>query len=95
METLQQKGILTVVIVALFVLFLVVVTSKNNQTNSYLSSDPIMARRAEILALASPEKPLTSEVRSTLFQYLSGPQLLRYNFTPAEKTRIINFLNKK
>ena len=91
----QKTGIATIIIATLFVFFVTVLLQKDNRSDSYLSNDPVLERKAQILALASPGKDLTPEVRAVLFQYLSGPKLLDYNFTTEEKAQIINFLNGK
>ncbi len=91
----QRTGIVTVIFAVSFVFFVVVLLSKNDRTNSYISHNPMLDRRNQILAMAGPGKDLTPEVRAVLFEYLSGPKVLEYNFTREEKAQIINFLNGK
>lgn len=91
----QRTGILTIVTVITLVFFVVVLLSKNGRTNSYLSNDPLLDRKDQILAMATPGKDLTPQVRAVLFHHLSGQKLGQYNFTAEEKSQIVNFLNGK
>ena len=91
----QRTGIFTIIIAIFLVLFVTFLISKNNRTSSYISTSPVLEQKAQILAMASPGKDLTPEVRAVLFSHLSGQKLLQYNFTPEEKVQIINFLNGK
>jgi hypothetical protein len=49
--------------------------------------------KAQIISIVSGGAPLSSSAREKLFASLSGPNMLRYNFTQAEKILIVKALN--
>ena len=94
MRTSQRKALLTLVLATLVVVFLSVLLTKNSTIDPLNSLDPISREKAQILSLASSNEGLTSQDRSLIFQTLSGPKILQYHFTPEEKLKIIEVLNR-
>lgn len=94
MKVLQKKAILTIALTVFIIVSVIIMLPKQNISDSNFS-DPIAERKAQILAVASADGGLTAEGRTLIFNALSGPKMLQYNFTPEEKSRIIKAVNGK
>jgi len=94
MKASQKKAILTVIIAAAVVIASIAVFTKYGTYDQSVPQDPLASRKAKILALAYSDSAVTTNVKQTVMEYVSGPAMLEYNFTHEEKIRIIKFLNK-
>ncbi len=59
-------------------------------TATTLSSKSALMRRVDTV----DTKPLTEEEKITIFQSLSSENSVKYGFTPAEKAKVIEAINK-
>jgi hypothetical protein len=67
-------------------------TSGKTRILSDVSSSNFLSK-AQIMSLVTGASPISAEMRDKLFASLSGPNMLRYNFTQAEKILIVKALN--
>jgi len=94
MSSYQRRGLLTILVATLVVLAIMFFLSNYNRQDKSLVSDPMFSQKAQVLSLVESGKPLNEEAKGIIFQYLSGSKILQYDFTPAEKIKIIQALNK-
>lgn len=59
-----------------------------------LTPEQITQKKAEILKMVSTGKILTAEQKSTILSLIIGEQIKKYNFTDAERNKVIDALNK-
>lgn len=97
MKAPPRTTTLVVLLATLLAAFVVISSPKDELATTDAASpipDPVMVKnKTQILHIVSSKTPLTPEQRDILFLSLSGPRMLQYHFTEAEKSLIVKTLN--
>lgn len=68
--------------------------SLQTDLSEQMTPDQIAAQKNAILRRVSSSAPLTEEEKTSIRNSLLGNKIQKYDFTPLEKKKIINALNK-
>lgn len=96
-QPLKKAAVLVVMLATLVVLVSFALLRKNTAPSEAFpmseAPDLLAPNKAEIISIVSKDAPLSAEERDKLFSSLSGPNMLRYHFTEAEKILIVKAIN--
>lgn len=65
-----------------------------NDASKGLTPEQITQKKAEILQMVSTGKKLTDDQKKTILSLIIGEQIKKYNFSDAERNKVIEALNK-
>lgn len=97
MESKKQlfitTGVIVVIIIGAFAFNASTprVSEDGGETIAHMSQNN---RKAEVLRRVNSTEPLTQSEKDTLLEVLSGEQIKEYGFTPEERAKILEALNR-